>query len=59
MVDAAPAKRFEIKKWNAVALWAWGMTLSGFKVFQIFTLTTALSAETTSWILVSHHEFYS
>jgi RING-box protein 1 len=19
-----PAKRFEIKKWNAVALWAWG-----------------------------------
>ena len=24
MVEAAPQKRFEIKKWNAVALWAWG-----------------------------------
>lgn len=22
------AKRFEIKKWNAVALWAWGITIS-------------------------------
>lgn len=21
-------KRFEIKKWNAVALWAWGMSLN-------------------------------
>lgn len=27
-VDAsAPAKRFEVKKWNAVALWAWGEQL--------------------------------
>lgn len=22
------AKRFDIKKWNAVALWAWGKTLN-------------------------------
>lgn len=22
--STAPAKRFEVKKWNAVALWAWG-----------------------------------
>jgi hypothetical protein len=27
MVEAAPQKRFEIKKWNAVALWAWGKYL--------------------------------
>jgi hypothetical protein len=24
---SAPMKRFEIKKWNAVALWAWGASL--------------------------------
>jgi len=23
-MEAAPTKRFEVKKWNAVALWAWG-----------------------------------
>jgi len=22
-----PKKKFEVKKWNAVALWAWGMHL--------------------------------
>jgi hypothetical protein len=22
--EGEPQKRFEIKKWNAVALWAWG-----------------------------------
>ncbi|CAA0826995.1 RING-box protein 1a, partial [Striga hermonthica] len=25
--SAKKAKRFEIKKWNAVALWAWGIVL--------------------------------
>jgi len=30
MVDAAPQKRFEIKKWNAVALWAWGIIIFHF-----------------------------
>jgi len=24
-MEAAVQKRFEVKKWNAVALWAWGM----------------------------------
>ena len=23
-MEGAVAKRFEVKKWNAVALWAWG-----------------------------------
>ena len=27
MEDTAVQKKFEIKKWNAVALWAWGMLL--------------------------------
>ena len=26
-------KRFEIKKWNAVALWAWGMRFQGYFIF--------------------------
>lgn len=25
---SAPVKRFEVKKWNAVALWAWGSLLT-------------------------------
>jgi hypothetical protein len=25
--SAGPKKRFEVKKWNAVALWAWGTML--------------------------------
>ena len=24
MVDSTVGKKFEVKKWNAVALWAWG-----------------------------------
>ena len=24
MVEGVATKRFEVKKWNAVALWAWG-----------------------------------
>jgi len=24
MVEPTAQKRFEVKKWNAVALWAWG-----------------------------------
>ena len=27
MVEANATKRFEVKKWNAVALWAWGKYL--------------------------------
>ena len=27
-MEAAVQKRFEVKKWNAVALWAWGKSLS-------------------------------
>jgi hypothetical protein len=23
-METTPQKRFEVKKWNAVALWAWG-----------------------------------
>ncbi|XP_024972182.1 uncharacterized protein LOC112511044 isoform X2 [Cynara cardunculus var. scolymus] len=38
-------KRFEIKKWNAVALWAW--------VVQILWLIIAPFAGITSWISVS------
>ena len=26
-------KRFEIKKWNAVALWAWGMRFQRYFIF--------------------------
>jgi hypothetical protein len=26
-------KRFEIKKWNAVALWAWGMRFQRYLIF--------------------------
>jgi hypothetical protein len=25
MVEGKVEKRFEVKKWNAVALWAWGI----------------------------------
>jgi hypothetical protein len=28
-------KRFEIKKWNAVALWAWGMRFQGYFIFLV------------------------
>ena len=28
MVEAATQKKFEVKKWNAVALWAWGKQLN-------------------------------
>ena len=38
--SAKKAKRFEIKKWNAVALWAWGNYLLTFRiasaVFDLF-----------------------
>ena len=27
MVEATTQKRFEVKKWNAVALWAWGIVV--------------------------------
>eukprot|EP00262_Sarcandra_glabra_P021819 TRINITY_DN937_c0_g1_i6.p1 TRINITY_DN937_c0_g1~~TRINITY_DN937_c0_g1_i6.p1 ORF type:complete len:117 (-),score=6.80 TRINITY_DN937_c0_g1_i6:197-547(-) len=65
-VGAGPSskkpKRFEIKKWNAVALWAWGL---GFQFFdyllipcwidsrmQILSWITVLFAGTISWISV-------
>ncbi len=44
-------KRFEIKKWNAVALWAWGMlsvfvSFLGYILDLCFGVTRAASA---SW----------
>lgn len=43
-------KRFEVKKWNAVALWAWGNARLKNKknnTIQISLLTIVLFAETT------------
>ena len=36
MEGAQVQKRFEVKKWNAVALWAWGKFISYF--IQLLTL---------------------
>ncbi|KAG6508507.1 hypothetical protein ZIOFF_033881 [Zingiber officinale] len=47
-------KRFEIKKWNAVALWAWDIFDV---VLQISWWTTALFVGITSWISVSSLDF--
>lgn len=33
--SAKKGKKFEIKKWNAVALWAWGMYLTVVRVMCI------------------------
>lgn len=54
-METAVAKRFEVKKWNAVALWAWGMLKSFMKSLnslQISTSITVPSAVITSWTLV-------
>jgi hypothetical protein len=32
--DKAPKKKFEVKKWNAVALWAWGKLHQTFFILQ-------------------------
>lgn len=56
-------KRFEIKKWNAVALWSWGASelvrvriplVDAQRVWFVQTSrsTTALFAETISWTCV-------
>ena len=38
-------KRFEVKKWNAVALWAWDIVVDD---------NCAICRITTSWIFVSN-----
>lgn len=72
VASAAPADpasadpRFEVVKWNAVALWSWGKFCDCcsrnsrcrslaclLKPLQILLWTIAPSAETTSWIYVS------
>ncbi|KAK4683820.1 hypothetical protein P7C73_g6399, partial [Tremellales sp. Uapishka_1] len=42
-------QRFEVKKWNAVALWAWGQ----WQTPEILWWTIAPSAGTTSWTCAS------
>ena len=40
MVEAVGVKRFEVKKWNAVALWSWGK----YNLGQHAEIFSALSA---------------
>ncbi|TPX44710.1 hypothetical protein CcCBS67573_g10400 [Chytriomyces confervae] len=58
-------KRFEVKKWNAVALWAWGQFRmhSSFRILlsilvshddQTLLSTTAQSVVTTLWTSASN-----
>lgn len=32
--EKGPKKKFEVKKWNAVALWAWGKNFFFFLLFS-------------------------
>ena len=43
-----PNKRFEIKKWNAVALWAWGTLRASFLLYSPLTLIIL----TIFWVLI-------
>jgi hypothetical protein len=45
-IDTAEKKRFQVKKWNAVSLWAWDIVVDNCAMFD--TLTPAVA--TTLWI---------
>eukprot|EP00286_Rhodomonas_abbreviata_P011077 CAMPEP_0181325176 /NCGR_PEP_ID=MMETSP1101-20121128/20779_1 /TAXON_ID=46948 /ORGANISM="Rhodomonas abbreviata, Strain Caron Lab Isolate" /LENGTH=134 /DNA_ID=CAMNT_0023433453 /DNA_START=18 /DNA_END=420 /DNA_ORIENTATION=+ len=44
---ATSGKRFEVKKWNAVALWAWDIVVDNCAIAEITSWTFALSARRT------------
>lgn len=49
---------FEIKKWNAVALWAWGKYLYKLLFYKIFILILALFVKIKFKILVFNANHY-
>ena len=57
VVEKSGKKRFEVKKWNAVALWAWDIVVDNCAICRnhIMDLCIECQANQVGWEDVVHH----